>query len=266
MSRYDKKFWDPKEYITEAITEFNEPILGIAVKLSGGADSSIVYYTLCHEMKDRGIDIPLYVITLDVEEKDWYSHYAKKVIEYTAKKTGIQPIEHLIRYLPQPWTGEDYQRYQNIDLAKLVDNKKVNIYYGGLTENPTAEEMAKNWNVKGMNFKSYKQAFEQAIIRDASRDSNKNKDAIGYGNDLPQINKPFLGVLPFVHKDKKLSTAALYKKMNVLDELLPLTYSCEERDTDFKNVLSVVDGYQEHSHCGQCWFCLERAYAFGRLV
>ena len=29
---------------------------------------------------------------------------------------------------------------------------------------------------------------------------------------------------------------------------------------------NIVDGYQEYSHCGKCWFCLERAYAFQRLV
>ena len=267
MSKYDKKFWNPKKYITEAITEFDEPVLGVAVKLSGGADSSIIYYALCHEMKERGLDIPLYVVTLDVETKDWYSHYAKKVIDYTAEKTGIKPVEHLKHYLPQPWTIEDYEYHQDINLAKLVNSKKVNIYYGGLTENPIAEEMAKFWNVTGMNFESYEQALEQAKDRDADRDSNKNKYSIGYGSQRSAgIRQPFLGVLPFVQKDKRVGTAALYNKMEIIDELLPLTYSCENKKTHEKEKGNIVDGYQEYSHCGKCWFCLERAYAFGRLV
>ena len=266
MSQYDKKFWEPKEHITEAITDFKEPIFGVCVKLYGGADSSIVYFTLCHEMKERGLDIPLYVVTLDAETKDWYSHYAKKVIDYTAEKTGIRPVEHLKYYLAHPWTVEDYEYYQDITLAKLVDSKTVNIYYGGLTENPVAEEMTKYWNIEGMHFESYEQAFEQAKERDADRDSNKNKDTIGYGNIPPRINEPFLGVLPFVQKDKRAGTAALYNKMGVIDELLPLTYSCENKKTYEKEKGDIVDGYQEYKHCGICWFCLERAYAFGRLV
>lgn len=267
MSKYDKVYWEPKEYITEAIDEFDEPIFGICVKLSGGADSSIVYYTLCHEMKKRGINYPFYVVTLDTEPKDWYSHYAKKVIEFTAEKTGIRPIKHLTHYLPQPWENDDYEHAQDLNLAKLVHEKKVNVYYGGLTQNPKSEEMAKFWNVEGMNLSSYEEAFELADSGDKTREDNsKTKESIGYGACPPRFNDPFLGVLPFVQKDKRHGTAALYEKMGVLDELLPLTYSCEEADLNKKQKLDIVDGFQEYTHCGQCWFCLERAYAFKRIT
>ena len=90
--------------------------------------------------------------------------------------------------------------------------------------------------------------------------------AIGYGRPANVDVPNYLHILPFVHQDKKEGTAAMYAEMGVTDDLLPLTYSCEEHRPSEKQKLGIVDGYQEYSHCGKCWFCMERAYAFGRLV
>ena len=56
---------------------------------------------------------------------------------------------------------------------------------------------------------------------------------------------------PLINHNKK-SVAKLYKALGVLDTLYPVTRSCE---TD------------EHpgSHCGKCWWCGERKWAFGYL-
>jgi len=267
MSEYDIKHWEYGKYITEPLDNF--PVKGIVVKLSGGADSSIVYYRLCKELAERGLDYPLYVVTLDPEGKDWYSHYAKKVIAFTKEKTGIEPKEHRIRKLSQPWNVDDYQIEQDIVFASVLEDGLANVYYGGLTENPDAELMAKEgYNVEGMTFKSFDDCLTQAKDRDNDRDNNDSKWSIGYGPGGPGAleNLTHFGILPFVHKDKRHGTAAMYKEMNILDELLPLTYSCENEKTEEKTKLNVVNGHQEYSHCGQCWFCLERAYAFGRLT
>ena len=226
MSKYDKIYWEPRKYISEAYTtDFDEPVSGIAVKLSGGADSSIIYYTLCKEMQELGIDVPLYVVTLDVETKDWYSHYAKKVIDYTAEKTGIRPIEHLKNYLPLPWTIPDYEAAQEINLAKLINTKTVNVYYGGLTQNPDPRKMAESWNNEGMKIESYDAAKDLAGITDPDRNDNSTKQTIGYGASpaAQNCNEPYLGVLPFVQKDKRRGTAALYQRMGVTDEQLQTT-------------------------------------------
>lgn len=268
MSQYDIKHWKYGKYITEPLDNF--PVEGIVVKLSGGADSSVVYYRLCTEIAERGLDYPLYVVTLDPETKDWYSHYAKKVIEFTKQKTGIAPIEHRVRKLPLPWTVPDYEREQDTVFASVLKDGLANVYYGGLTENPDAELMAKEaFDVEGMTFKSFDDCLQQASDRDKDRNDNNNKFSIGYGSEHgggPLEGLSVLGILPFVHNDKRHGTAAMYKEMDIVDELLPLTYSCENEKPEEKTKLDIVNGYQEYSHCGQCWFCLERAYAFGRLV
>ena len=257
------KEWKFKESITEVLD--NYPTKGILVKLSGGADSSIIYYKLCTEIVERKLNIPLYVATVDAEEKDWYSHYAKKVIEFTKKQTGIEPVEHRIKYISNPWTIADYSNAQEIILRELVNEKLINVYYGGLTKNPNPLKMAtKSFKVQGMKFKSFDLCLKQTDNRDFTRDNTNSKFSVSI--DCIFANECFLGILPFVHKDKKEGTANMYKQMGVLETLYPLTYSCEERDKSYKTILDVVDGFQEYSHCGQCWFCIERAYAFGRLV
>lgn len=57
---------------------------------------------------------------------------------------------------------------------------------------------------------------------------------------------------PFINLDKK-DIKKLYNDLNILSELFPLTRSCEST-SEFDH------------HCGQCWWCEERLWAFGRLV
>lgn len=264
MSIYDKRFWT-YENLTAPLKNF--PATGIAVKLSGGADSSIIYYKLCLELVKYKIDIPLYVATLDTDTKDWYSHYAKKVINFTKEKTGIEPVDHRIRKLVSPWGLDEYQKEQDDVLFDIFREGLANVYYGGLTKNPSPKQQAKTAStVEGITI-NYKDSLELCdSSSDLDRRTNNNKLAIGYGKP-DHVDVPlFLGMMPFVHKDKKEGTASMYEELDITDELLPLTYSCEESRSSEKTKLSVVDGYQEHTHCGRCWFCLERAYAFGRLV
>jgi tRNA(Ile)-lysidine synthase TilS/MesJ len=57
---------------------------------------------------------------------------------------------------------------------------------------------------------------------------------------------------PFYNIDKK-KISQLYKQEGLIDTLFPLTRSCETIDDIGLN------------HCGNCWWCKEREWAFGRL-
>lgn len=57
---------------------------------------------------------------------------------------------------------------------------------------------------------------------------------------------------PFYNLDKK-GIAELYERFELTDRLFPLTRSCEAYTHDFSH------------HCGACWWCRERQWAFGRL-
>ena len=270
MQDKELKYWNPvTPYITDLLPD---DAFGICIKLSGGADSSIIYYRLCKEMVERGINLPIYVATLDTETKPWYSHYAKKVIEFTAERTGIRPVEHNIAYLPNPWTLEDYGREQDEIAYKSFREGKTNVWYGGLTQNPPLEDQAKDAiGVAGIKWETYEQVLEGCREKDYDRDDNDRREIRGFR--LIDNQHPFYAIHPFVHRDKKYSTAALYEQCSVTNELLPLTYSCEmpyadenkvKKDVVMREDLGMT--HYEEEPCGLCWFCLERAYAFGRLV
>ena len=56
--------------------------------------------------------------------------------------------------------------------------------------------------------------------------------------------------MPIANHNKK-DVYNMYVEADVLDELFPLTFSC----------VDAID-----SHCGKCWWCEERKWAFGRLI
>ncbi len=58
---------------------------------------------------------------------------------------------------------------------------------------------------------------------------------------------------PFTNVDKQI-IAVLYKSFELIETLFPLTRSCES--LDLKNL---------NNHCGECWWCNERAWAFGNV-
>jgi hypothetical protein len=55
---------------------------------------------------------------------------------------------------------------------------------------------------------------------------------------------------PFFNIDKK-KIRQIYDELGVIDTLFPLTRSCEDKE-------------QTEGHCGKCWWCCERFWAFGR--
>jgi 7-cyano-7-deazaguanine synthase in queuosine biosynthesis len=58
---------------------------------------------------------------------------------------------------------------------------------------------------------------------------------------------------PFVNKDKK-TIADIYKQLNLMETLFPVTRSCEQ-----------IGKLEYYDHCGQCWWCEERQWGFGRV-
>jgi 7-cyano-7-deazaguanine synthase in queuosine biosynthesis len=58
-------------------------------------------------------------------------------------------------------------------------------------------------------------------------------------------------VMPFINYNKK-DIAGIYSALGLTDTLFPLTRSCENP--------ALADG-----HCGNCWWCEERQWGFGRL-
>jgi 7-cyano-7-deazaguanine synthase in queuosine biosynthesis len=61
--------------------------------------------------------------------------------------------------------------------------------------------------------------------------------------------------MPFRNYDK-IKIAEIYKTYDLMTWLFPLTFSCEDTSNKLANLV----------HCGECWWCNERMWAFGKLV
>lgn len=75
------------------------------------------------------------------------------------------------------------------------------------------------------------------------------RDAV-QGRPKPVINENNF-YLPFINIDKR-KIYEMYKELDLLENLFPATYSC----TDSTSL----------DHCGECWWCAERMWGFGKLI
>jgi hypothetical protein len=230
---------------------------GVVVKLSGGADSAILYYAVAQIIADNQLDIPLYTVSMDTDRKPWYSHYANNVIEWVEGQTGVTPRKQFKTFLEGEWGVAEYDRTQHELLLTALKQTGVNTVYTGITQNPHPDDMLMKWDHPQMRFESYEHAKSFVDVGDSTRDDHSDKPVIHRHADWNMIT-------PFVHYDKRM-VAKTYRDYGVMNTLFPLTYSCEEADCLLKQPLGMRRGFQEYTHCGQCWFCLERTFGFGRL-
>ena len=213
----------------------------IGVKLSGGADSSIIYYMLCDKYKNNP-KVDIAVITLDTDVKNWYIDGAKRIIKIVGELTGKYPIEHFTNTVTH--SNENYLSGQEDLVQKAILKYNIKDFYNGVTNNPNVFDMTAYFKKqKKVNRKDkLKHNDEWMSIVKALAYRDKTRDT---GVEV-NLQSPLFD---------KLSTAKAYKDHNMMEKLYPYTYSCEDDANDPK------DG-----HCGTCFFCLERLFAFGRIV
>lgn len=75
-----------------------------------------------------------------------------------------------------------------------------------------------------------------------------SQDVIEFNDEIIPHDNRFSSL---INLDKK-RIAELYNSLGILDDLFPLTRSREKITDDFSH------------HCGLCWFCAERFWAFNR--
>lgn len=108
----------------------------------------------------------------------------------------------------------------------LANISQIDVLLNGITANPPKEESVH---------------FHEWEWRDKDRDVRRVEKTFGM---VPRM-------YPVINFDKK-KIAELYKDLDIMD-LFAVTRSCE--------------GYERwDEHCGKCWWCDERKWAFGRLV
>jgi len=207
---------------------YKEVINRVGVRLSGGADSAILAYMLALYKRDYRPHITLHPITCVNDKKPYQEIYAKKVVERITELTGVEFGEHFVEHI----SGNDYTGNQKKFVDRLYAERKLDIHYMGETRNPPLGiEQDEGWFFHG-----------------GGRDNLRN--------ELSDTHIPVCIYKPLRNLNKK-GTKELYDYFNVLDSLFPITRSCEMQ-IDNKRFKSFDE------HCGECWFCLERLWGFGK--
>lgn len=218
---------------------YNRGLTKWGIKLSGGADSALVAYMLVKLIQDERLDgVELHAITGLQDKKPYNEIYAKRIIAKIEELTGFKFSNHHITGA-RTADSESYIEDQESLIRYLFDNKIIEASFSGITANPTPEECPELWN--------------EVMAAGAPSDSESIRNRTGE-------RKPLFGARggrPLINTNKR-GTAEIYRQLDIIDNLFPLTRSCESTDeTLHKNFTH---------HCGECWFCKEREWGFGRLV
>ena len=222
----------------------------IAVRLSGGPDSAIIYHAVCDFYKDD-MTAEIYPYTMASPLRPHAIYKARDVIDIVTRLTGKSPAYHYTVMHNTHNSSNDfsvnsfeYTKGQE-DLEALVFNThQIDARYTGLSINCPVDDMMNMVEQSEVD----KVACRIAIAtRDISRDVPTEMTVCQVGSTTMY--------LPFAACDKRV-VYKLYNDYNVLDELYPYTWSCEN---------DMQAQHADPAHCGTCYFCLERLYAFGKL-
>lgn len=192
-------------------------VKNIGIKMSGGADSSILGYLLAEHIIKNKLDINLFPIIIIEQDAPFQQIHAQQVIEFIEQTLDFKFCSPIIFDHYTKTNKIKRMRQIESDLLKTM----LDFIISGTTQYP-----------------------KEGFIEPGGPDDNRK-------GVFPELWKEKI-YTPFINKDKK-ELAELYKQHKLLDTLFPLTRSC----------VAVTNNFE--SHCGECWWCKERKWAFGKL-
>lgn len=218
-------------------TPLGKKIERIGVWMSGGADSSLLCYLLAKKIKEDQLDCKLVPLTIDYKRP--YAFIAVSVREKIEELLDCKDVflPHKIYHPPEDvtWTTEELAEQFHIRNFQHFKNGDVQMLFSGITTNPP---------------RAVQETFNYGILEDveAVRGEGVEKETRRY---FVKYGGEFLELKPFFDVNKK-EIAKIYNEHNLMETIFPLTRSCEHIGTST-------------GHCGECWWCQERLWAFGAL-
>ena len=231
----------------------NIPIItnNVIIRLSGGADSAILLYMICDTYEKAETQLNLWPITVIHGVRNWQSYHAQHVLDYMMEKfPDVNWKTHEVIKCMDPGGKPNNKNANNyVDDQESLIVKVVAEYAGsaavfnGVTANPPEEIGEKYWGSS--------KVFGEKVwdVREKHRDWKFIADRKPIEDDSA---RKLVHVNPFIQHHKG-HVAKLYYDYGLIDDLLPLTRSCEGWDYMTANYSKT---------CGECWWCMEREWAF----
>lgn len=222
-------------------TPLGTKISTVGIWLSGGADSALLCYLLARQIIQDKLPLQIQPITIDYKRPfSFIAGNVQRQIEKLLSANGIFK-EHLVYNPPENtiWSREELAEQFHKLNEKHVRENTFQLLYSGITTNPPID---------------IQESFNWGVLADveAKRGHHIPKQKIRHvvTQTTDRIYE-FYELKPFFDITKK-DIAEMYCDLKILDNLFPITRSCED--------LKTVKG-----HCGKCWWCEERLWAFERL-
>ena len=219
----------------------NTKLLGIRV--SGGLDSAMNLFITCTYLTETNSNIPLFPMTTNDWKKPYQVNFATNVIAWCKEQfPNVNFLEHSTHQLEH---GEDYIEGQQ--------KHKINALRSKCAELEVQRENL--MVVHGQNLAPPKEVTDQWLTQDGQIVGGP--DPRDGRNQLQETWKPEIRQYrPLINLDKK-GIHELYQHFGLLDTLFNETRSCENSDPEITNNFT--------THCGECWWCRERQWGFGKL-
>jgi hypothetical protein len=218
----------------------------VGVGVSCGADSAVVLYILMSNIKSH---IHIYNMMAEYRRPILEKHF-DDVVATCSRLTGNTNFTVHKSYVEPDESAEFY-----IDmLTSALDRKEVDIVYLGLTKFPPLEELSKwpnqqpDWHNKFRAAEDEHPLFGFSIPVELAT-SFSEVPLTTDGRVVDKLTIDERAYIPFFNHDKR-DIARIYRTLGVEQSLLPVTRSCE-------------NDKHPGSHCGECWWCRERIWAFG---
>lgn len=209
-----------------------EPHKKICINISGGADSAMILWMLIQYCEKFIPDAEIHVITSANPIKGWYNaNWSTRVLDKVLQITGTNLIKsHYTFYSTDQIRSEIDEAERSI--KKLHD---ITFTIHGTTQNPSLDTPG---------------------LEDGGRFAKRDP-----GHSVPIIEEYENGItrwMPLIKVDKRMSVY-LYEHFDLMEDLFPSTRSCEQEARHNKDKPDWMI-----THCGECWWCRERHWAFGR--
>lgn len=120
----------------------------------------------------------------------------------------------------------------NVDTYKLKNDVILYCEYDGVTKNPSKDSLVPQ------SEESHRDFYDENYVKGVATSIEHDIEFTAYYH-------------PFRNSDKRI-TIWLANNLNILEDLLPITRSCEGGPDETENFTK---------ECMQCWWCLERHWA-----
>lgn len=208
------------------------------VCVSGGADSALLLYMLMSKSKHH---IHVYTF-ISPERREAIESHVDKVVEVCESLTNNTNYTYHKEYVDSQLPDVMFKKFQS-----KFDIDGIGMLYLGITKFPPKavwekfEQQQPDWHNRLRDDETVHSMYGLTVPDDAE-----------FFNDVDnKISIDERVYKPFVNLNKK-DIAEMYRALGVEEQLFKVTRSCET---------------PEHigSHCGVCWWCDERKWAFGYL-